>query len=204
MTKQDIITIVEGFGSDSLAVFGGKFEGGKHILQIPDEIAGCLYDIMKDKPSIKNWMEIGVAAGGNTYLFNYFFNFENLVLLDDNQHEKQHLRAEVIGDIKNIKQFIGNSHSAEAIEFVNSLNLKFDMIFIDGDHSNEGVKLDTDNFSPFLSINGYLMYHDTVLLPGPSAVVASLHTNPNYYHVGTYSSTIHIRPCGVSCFKKIK
>jgi predicted O-methyltransferase YrrM len=37
-----------------------------------------------------------------------------------------------------------------------------DMIFIDGDHSYEGVKKDWDLYSPHLSEFGYVVFHDTI------------------------------------------
>lgn len=36
-----------------------------------------------------------------------------------------------------------------------------DLIFIDGDHSYEGVKADWDLFSPFLTTSGVAVFHDT-------------------------------------------
>jgi cephalosporin hydroxylase len=202
MEMQQIINIVENIGSDSNIIFGGKWEGGKNILQIPDEISPCIHAILNSNVPLKNWMEIGAAAGGNTYLFNYFFNFENVVVLDDNQHPKHHLRAEILKDIKNVKEFVGDSHSKEAIDFVKNLQLTYDIMFIDGDHSYNGVKQDTDNFTPFLKNKGYVIYHDSHLLPSIAQLKNELLQNPSFTHIGTYISPTHIRPLGVSCFQK--
>ncbi len=61
-------------GSDNLGVFGGIYEGGIHCQQIPDEIAPCILTILESGESIKSYLEIGVAAGGSTFLFNHFIS----------------------------------------------------------------------------------------------------------------------------------
>jgi hypothetical protein len=40
-------------------------------------------------------------------------------------------------------------------------DIKIDLLFIDGDHSYEGVKLDFDLYSTLLSENGIIILHDT-------------------------------------------
>jgi len=37
-----------------------------------------------------------------------------------------------------------------------------DVLFIDGDHSYEGVKADWDNFTPHMSRFGVIVFHDTI------------------------------------------
>lgn len=43
--------------------------------------------------------------------------------------------------------------------------LKFDFIFVDGDHTYEGVKADFDRWSLMLKPNGVIAFHDTVQTP---------------------------------------
>jgi len=85
MNVDEIKNIIEDFGSDSLKVVGGKFEGGIHLQQIPDEIAPCIFDLLeleKKGNPIKNFLEIGSASGGNAFIINYFFEFKKKVLID--------------------------------------------------------------------------------------------------------------------------
>ena len=58
-------------------------------------------------------------------------------------------------------EFIGDSHSQKAVDFVSSLGVCFDMLFIDGDHSYDGVKMDTEMYSSFVNDGGFVIYHDS-------------------------------------------
>src|SRR5262249_45414617 len=49
--------------------------------------------------------------------------------------------------------------SGEAAE---NWNRKIDLLFIDGDHSYEGVRRDWDLFSPHVSPFGVVVFHDTI------------------------------------------
>jgi len=62
-----------------------------------------------------------------------------------------------------LKSFFGDTHSEDAKKWLESLNVKFQMVFIDGDHTEHGIKLDTELVLPFLDDNAYVIYHDTVI-----------------------------------------
>ena len=38
---------------------------------------------------------------------------------------------------------------------------KFDIVFVDGNHSRNGVILDTFNYEPLVANNGFMIFHDT-------------------------------------------
>lgn len=60
-----------------------------------------------------------------------------------------------------LKCIKGNSASSETIDSVKSeLKDGVDWLFIDGDHSYQGVKSDYENYSPLLNENGYCIFHD--------------------------------------------
>ena len=63
---------------------------------------------------------------------------------------------------KRIIEFPGNSHDPEYIQKVKSEVGIVDFLFIDGDHSYEGVKQDFENFYSTVKIGGYIAFHDII------------------------------------------
>lgn len=61
----------------------------------------------------------------------------------------------------NIELFVGDSHKPEVIEAVRRHG-PFEVGFIDGDHSYEGVKADWENFGPMCKVVGF---HDIAQVP---------------------------------------
>jgi len=70
--EKNIEQFVLDAGSDDLPTFGGSFEGGIHCQQIPDEIGPCIHAILGSGLDLRSYLEIGVAAGGTTFLFDHF------------------------------------------------------------------------------------------------------------------------------------
>lgn len=201
------LKIIEQFviaaGSDSVQVFGGAFEGGIQAQQIPDEIAPCILALLESKKQINNYLEIGAAAGGTTFLFNHFFKPERIVLIDDNRHWKAHIRPYVLRDIPH-EEIIGISQSEGTVEALKDLGLKFDVILIDGDHSYNGVKLDTVLYLPYLRPGGFLIFHDSSMPDwGVCRVVRELKEDRGMEFVGEYISAKHSPACGVALFRKV-
>jgi predicted O-methyltransferase YrrM len=91
---------------------------------------------------------------------------------------------------RNQKIFIirGNSHEEIILNKVKNIlkNKKLDFLFIDGDHSYEGVKRDFEIYGPLVRKGGIIAFHDIVL--GSSACVGGVprfwnKIKPNYTHV---------------------
>lgn len=189
-------------GSDSLEVFGGTYEGGIHIQQIPDELAPCVVAVLDSGEDIPSYLEIGAAAGGTTYVMNHFFSPQSIVLIDDNIHPKHELRPDTLKGI-NRKEIIGNSRDQTVIDQVEG---PFGLLVIDGDHSYQGVHADIENYLPFLREGGFLMLHDTATniwgcdVP---AVVEELKQLPGLNVVGEFISQKHPAPCGLALFQKV-
>ena len=55
-----------------------------------------------------------------------------------------------------------------SVEAVQGWNRKIDLLFIDGDHSYEGIKLDWELFSPYVAPFGAVVFHDTAWDIDPS------------------------------------
>lgn len=58
-------------------------------------------------------------------------------------------------------RFIKSTSEEAYYDFFVRQDIKIDFLFIDGDHSYEGVKLDFDLYSTILSDNGIIIIHDT-------------------------------------------
>ena len=92
-------------------------------------------------------------------------------------------------------------------------DIKLDLVFIDGDHSYEGVKKDFDLYSQILTPNGIIMIHDTdkkfsdnlivtedakkdyFKFDGPSKLIEELKDNPEWNLVNLFNfGTIPNKP----------
>jgi len=201
MEKEQLMNEVLQLGSDRVDVFGGTYEGGIYLQQNPKEITSLILFLDGHKP-YKNFLEVGSAAGGNTYILNKYFNFEKVVIVDDNKHEKWQLRSAILKDIDRV-EYIGDSQSKEAHDFVVNMNIKFDVMFIDADHSYEGVKNDTHSYIEFLKSGGYVIYHDTVYMETITKWVNEMKDNAidGLIFVDTYADDM-FWPKGISVFQK--
>lgn len=59
----------------------------------------------------------------------------------------------------------GNSRDAGVIEQVRAMAPRVDFLFIDGDHSYEGVKADYENYGPLVRKGGMIAFHDVIKEP---------------------------------------
>ena len=62
----------------------------------------------------------------------------------------------------------GDSHSNEVLTKVKSISQSLDILFIDGDHTYEGVKRDFFAYSPLIRAGGIVAFHDIVEHPKDS------------------------------------
>lgn len=198
-TRAEIEQFIIEAGSDSLAVFGGTYEGGVHIQQVPDELAACILEILASWEKVNSILEIGVASGGTTFVLNHYFKPEKIVLIDDDNHPKRFLRPDILKDVPR-QEIIGNSRSSEVIAQVTG---PFDLLIIDGDHSYEGVKADIDNYLPMLRKGGFLVLHDTIFDDwGVGKMVAELKEGTKVMFIDEYVSD-GPHKCGLALFRKV-
>lgn len=201
-TVEEIIQFVEDAGSDDIPTFGGKHVGGVYIQQIPDEIAPCIHAILKSGEPIKSYLEIGVAAGGMSYLMNHYFHPGNIVLVDTNEHPRCVNRPQVLAGIR-ATEVIGKSGDDAIVAQVMALGIAFDAMMIDGVHYYENVKRDVELYAPFLRSGGFLMLHDSALHNwGVPRVVAELKDDPAWEFIREWTSKT-TTPCGVALFRRI-
>jgi len=170
MKKEDILEYVLNTGSNSIEVFGGRYNGGYELQQCPHEITEFLFKYQKKE--IENFLEIGVAAGGNTRIFCDFLKVHNVFTIDLDEHpsidgeSNPKAREKNFSQLKNsgtLKSFYGDSHSVEADQWLRDTQVSFDMAFIDGDHTEIGIHKDTLLVLPYLKNYAYVIYHDTLI-----------------------------------------
>lgn len=189
-------------GSDDISTFNGKYEGGCHCQQIYDEFAPLILSLLESGEKIEKYLEVGVAAGGTTFILNHYFNLKTIVLVDDNKHPKAKLRKEVLKDIS-VKEMIGQSEEQRILDAATDMG-PFDFIFIDGDHRFEAVDRDTGNYVPMIRKNGFVALHDSALKDwGVHKVVSQLKKDNSFEFVGEYLTKTQTRACGVALFKKV-
>ena len=125
-----------------------------------------------------NMLEIGVNRGKTTSNLARIAKDENLKFIGvdvtevpsticDAQGPGECLSANLVGcDISEENKnhvdihLINPNNPKSLSELLQNLNLKYDFVFIDGDHSYAGVKRDYESILPFLSENGVMVFHD--------------------------------------------
>lgn len=104
-------------------------------------------------------LEIGTWEGGT--LYHWIKNAPDgaRIVSIDNQHMNSALYDEWADNRVDVKWFKGDSKSWDAKEFAKK-GYPYDFIFIDADHSYEGVKADWEYYRYLINKNGVIAFHD--------------------------------------------
>jgi hypothetical protein len=146
--------------------------GGLEIQQVPEEYVEYLWFLKNNK--FKNYLNVGIGKGGS-FLVETFIqeNLESSTAIDNSSYWQQDQKESIIEKIEWLKNNTTTSiefYDADSKEWLINCNKKFDIIFIDGDHSYEGVKNDYINSLPLLEDNGYMIFHDIASVGCPGVV----------------------------------
>jgi hypothetical protein len=140
-----VYSIVQHMRAKSCVVIGS---GGGFIPRI---ITQARYDLYQqgifEGDSDFNWGDIG-----STYLVDACNGVGGKNDLED---ENSFYRS------KFYPRFIKDTSENAYYNFFVKEDIKIDLLFIDGDHSYDGVKLDFDLYSKLLTDNGVILIHDT-------------------------------------------
>lgn len=141
-------------------------------LQKPEELDRLIeYLDARDAPRVV--VEIGTARGGTLWLWCQLATPDALLVSVDlpggdfgggyTVQDVPRLLGHAKGE-QDIQLLAGNSHSAKMLETVEELldGRKVDLLFIDGDHTYEGVKQDWQMYSPLVAKGGLVIFHDIV------------------------------------------
>lgn len=138
--------------------------------QIRSEIQG-LFEIVRDlKPKVV--VEIGTALGGTFYIWCQAAAEDALLVSLDLPHtfyspNRRDFYGRFARAGQTTKFLPGDSHLPQALEALKAAlgGREIDFLFIDGDHSDKGVRQDFDTFSPLVRKGGVIAFHD--ILPNP-------------------------------------
>jgi len=151
-------------------------------LQVREEIEGLLSDVASKRP--RTVLEIGTAKGGTLFLFARVTSEDaKLISVDLPGGEfgggypawKEHLYASFARGGQRIHLLRADSHDQRTKESVAKLvgETGVDLLFIDGDHTYEGVKRDFELYSPLVSKGGLIALHD--ILPHATDTGVGVH-----------------------------
>lgn len=143
-------------------------------IQNPRELREFL-EVVRDLAP-KTVLEIGTARGGMLYCFCQLAAPDALLVSLDlpgapNCGGQTQVERSFFSSFRQpgqVMHFIpDNSHNHTSRERLRSIlgDRKVDLMFIDGDHSYGGVRIDCDMYAEFLSPDGIMVLHDICLLP---------------------------------------
>lgn len=144
-------------------------------LQVREEIAKLL-DLLAARPP-RNVLEIGTANGGTLFLFAQVAAEDSTVMSLDlpggrfgggyPEWKMSLYRAFAKSPKQRIRLLRENSHEQSTLEKVRGIlgENELDFLFIDGDHTHEGVKRDFEMYSGLVRRGGLIGFHDIVVHP---------------------------------------
>jgi predicted O-methyltransferase YrrM len=138
--------------------------------QKPEEIVWLLDVLRAERP--KTVLEIGTYSGGTLFLFSRVAASDALLVSVDMQHmvgragryspyalvrhsfARERQRIELID--------AANSHDPTTVDRARAVlrGREVDFLFIDGDHSYEGVRRDFELYAPLVRVGGLVGFHD--------------------------------------------
>lgn len=154
-------------GSSQPEYFYCNRTGNLTLQQIPEEYSKLL-QIFKNS-NIKNYLELGVANGGSFFINSIFLQntAEQLHCVDNLAYKDTHVKQtkeKIESKVNKLKELFPDKEYAffnsTTDDFFRENKKTYDCIFIDADHSYEGVKKDFENSLEILNDNGVLIFHD--------------------------------------------
>lgn len=160
--------------------FGG-FDTSIRPTQMPSEIESLLRYLQPLRP--RTVLEIGTDRGGTLFLFATISEDDALLVSVDlplgpfgggYAKRRGRLYRAFARRGQRIELLRQDSHDPPTVEAVARIleGRLVDLLFIDGDHSYEGVAADLRLYSPFVRDGGSIVFHD--IAPGPAKHVGGV------------------------------
>ncbi len=193
-------------GSSNPDYFHAKKTGGLKLQQVPEEYAQLLLLLKEKQP--KTYLELGIGNGGS-FATACFFMQESLSMAD--AVDCLAYRNMGIGQCEEeIMSFITPLVSkGYDVKFHNATTdnyfkrkidaYGFDIIFIDADHSYEGVKKDFVNAQKHINDGGLIIFHDIAsqACPGIMKIWSEIKSQSQERCI----EFIHSETCGIGVVK---
>lgn len=149
-------------------IFSEKWKRFFWMIQIPSEIKFLLNKVAISKPKVV--VEIGTKMGGTLFLFTKVAT-ENAQIISIDfpdghgggySNSRCNFYKLFAVPPQRIELIQGDSHKENTKSRLMNLleGKKIDFLFIDGDHSQEGVRNDFEMYSPFVRAGGIIAFHD--------------------------------------------
>jgi predicted O-methyltransferase YrrM len=171
-TLDDQLDIAFGFDAFGISIVPG---------QIRSEISGLLERPAAEPP--RRLLEIGTWSGGSLFLFSRVATSDAHVIsvdLPDGEFGggypswKTPLYRSFARSGQRLDLLRADSHDPRTVEQVRALlgGEQLDFLFIDGDHSYDGVRHDFESYSTLVRPGGLIGFHDIAAPPDGGPVVA--------------------------------
>lgn len=113
-------------------------------------------------PPLETVLEVGCDAGGTLYVWSQLAETVYGITLPVNTLESWGTNHPL--DNHGASVYFADSHSDEAKTWARSLTV--DLLFIDADHTYEGVKEDFTSYAPQVRPGGWVVLHDIAAVDG--------------------------------------
>ena len=152
-----------------------------HPFQVPEELVRLMKDVRRLNP--QTVLEIGTHRGGTLYLWARLARPDAILISIDLPGGKfgggySPFRAPIYRRFAQERQKLhlmrADSHRDSTLEETKRLlsGRPIDLLFIDGDHTYEGVKKDWEMYSPLVRSGGLIVFHDVAGNYGETQVKA--------------------------------
>lgn len=149
--------------------------------QAKEEVMGLVTILAKNRPRFL--LEIGTAGGGTLFLFTRVASPDAIIISIDLPSGrfgggypawKTPLYRSFIVHKQKMHLIREDSHAPATLDTVERIleGQKLDFLFIDGDHTYDGVKMDFEMYGKLVKKDSIIAFHDIV--PGPPEYVGSV------------------------------
>jgi predicted O-methyltransferase YrrM len=171
-TVDETLELIEGFRVGRVAITAW---------QVRSELRDLLALVQSESP--RTVLEIGTALGGTLFGFAQVAAPDAVIVtldLPEGQFgggyypARSHLYARVRHGHQAIYPILGDSHDGQTLARVQKLfgSNPIDFVFVDGDHTYDGVRADYELYGPLVRPGGLIAFHDIV--PGNEDLVGGV------------------------------